>query len=45
MLTAREDLRLSHLSVVHVGTRSGDLGPGVRAIAFDRLLDDLERLG
>jgi predicted AAA+ superfamily ATPase len=44
MRTAQEDLSLSELYVVHAGTRSGDLAPGVRAVAFSRLLDDLERL-
>lgn len=44
MRSAQEDLRLSELSVVHAGTRSGSLAPGIRAVAFSRLLDDVERL-
>ncbi len=44
MRSAQEDLRLSELSVVHAGTRSGSLAPGIRAVAFSRLLDDVQRL-
>jgi hypothetical protein len=44
MRVALDSLRLKQLYVVHAGHRSADLGRGIRAIALERLLDDLEPL-
>ncbi len=44
MRIALESLRLRRLYVVHAGHRSADLGRGIRAIALERLLEDLEPL-
>lgn len=44
MRAALESLRLKRLDVVHAGDRSAHLGKGIRAVALDRLLDDLEPL-
>jgi hypothetical protein len=44
MRTAREDLSLTELCVIHAGSRSFDMERGIRAIAFERLLDDLKVL-
>lgn len=41
MRSAREDLSLDELNVVHAGKASFPLAKGVRAIAASRLLDDL----
>ena len=45
MHIAAEDLRLDHLYLVQAGAHSFDLAPGIKAIAFARLLDDLPPLG
>ena len=37
--------RLERLYLVHAGTRTFDLAPAVRAVAFGNLLDDLPPLG
>ena len=39
-----EDLRLSRLFVVHAGVHTFPLAPRIRAVAFDRLLEDLAPL-
>lgn len=44
MHTAFGDLGLAELNVIHAGSRSYDLAPGMRAIAFSRILDDLKPL-
>ncbi len=44
MRIAIESLRLRRLYVVHAGHRSADLDRGIRAIALERLLEDLEPL-
>jgi len=44
MRIAVESLRLQRLDVLHAGHRSADLGKGIRAVALERLLDDLEPL-
>jgi predicted AAA+ superfamily ATPase len=44
MRVALESLGLRRLYVVHAGHRSADLGRGIRAIALERLLEDLEPL-
>jgi uncharacterized protein len=44
MRIARDSLRLRRLDVVHAGERSADLGRGIRAVALERLLEDLEPL-
>lgn len=44
MHVAADDLRLDRLYVVHAGTHSFELAPGIKAIAFARLLDDLKPL-
>jgi len=44
MRTAAEDLGLSRLDIVHAGARSGALAPGIRAVAFERLPEDLTPL-
>jgi hypothetical protein len=44
MRAAQEALGLRRLDVVHAGERSGTLGKGIRALALERLLDDLDPL-
>jgi predicted AAA+ superfamily ATPase len=44
MRIAIESLRLKRLDVVHAGRRTGPLSKGVRALAMERLLEDLEPL-
>jgi hypothetical protein len=44
MRIASEALRLKRLDVVHAGHRSADLGRGIRSIALERLLEDVEPL-
>ena len=44
MRIAIEDLGLSRLYVVYAGSHSFAMGPRIRAIALDRLLEDLEPL-
>ena len=44
MRVAIEDLRLSKLYIVHAGTRSSDLDRTIRAVAIDRIHDDLHPL-
>ena len=45
MRVALESLSLKRLDVVHAGHRTGSLGRGIRALALERLQDDLEPLG
>lgn len=42
MRIAMEDLRLERLDVVHAGRRTFQLAEGIRALAHERLLDDLK---
>jgi predicted AAA+ superfamily ATPase len=44
MRSALTDLRLQSLDVIHAGDEAFQLGKKVRAVAFDRLLDDLKPL-
>jgi hypothetical protein len=44
MRIALESLRLKRLDVIHAGERTGSLAKGIRAVALERLLDDLEPL-
>jgi len=44
MRNALKDLGLRELSVVHGGERTFPLGAKIKAVAFARLLDDLEVL-
>jgi hypothetical protein len=44
MRIARESLRLKRLDVIHAGDRTGDLSKGIRAVALERLLEDLDPL-
>jgi predicted AAA+ superfamily ATPase len=44
MRVAVDSLRLKRLDVVHAGQRTGDLSKGIRALALERLLTDLEPL-
>jgi predicted AAA+ superfamily ATPase len=44
MRTALESLRLKRLDVVHAGDRSAALGQRIRALALERLLEDLDPL-
>ncbi len=44
MHVAAEDLRLDRIYVVHAGSHSFELAPGINAIAFARLLDDIKPL-
>jgi len=44
MRTALADLKLRHLDVVHAGDRTFPMAHRVRAVAFSRLLKDLEPL-
>jgi hypothetical protein len=41
MRVAVEDLHLTRLFVVHAGTRSFPLAPGIQALALSRVLEDL----
>ena len=45
MRVAFDDLGLKEISVVHAGTRSFDLGRGIKAVALGRILQDLKPLG
>ena len=42
MRAALEDIGLARLDVIHAGTESFPLAPRVRALAAERLLDDLK---
>jgi uncharacterized protein len=44
MRIALEGLRLKRLDVIHAGDRTGSLAKGMRAVALERLLEDLEPL-
>lgn len=44
MRIAQADLGLDQLGVVHAGTYSYELAPGIKAIAFNRILEDLKPL-
>lgn len=44
MHSARESLGLDRLDVVHAGETTFPLAPGIRAVAFARLADDLQEL-
>ena len=44
MRIAQADLRLDQLGVVHAGMYSYELAPGIKAIAFNRMLEDLKPL-
>ncbi len=44
MRIARESLRLKRLDVIPAGDRTGDLAKGIRAVALERLLEDLDPL-
>ena len=44
MRIALESLRLRRLDVIHAGERTAPLAKGIRAVALDRLLEDLEPL-
>jgi len=41
MRSARQDLKLDRLDVIHAGGETFPLGPRVRAAAASRLLEDL----
>jgi hypothetical protein len=41
MRAALQDLRLDEIAVVHAGSRSSSLDRKIRAISFDRILEDL----
>ena len=45
MRTALADLRLDHLDVLHAGERTFAIDDRIRAVALERLLDDVEPLG
>ena len=45
MCTALADLRLDHLDVLHAGERTFALDDRIRAVALERLLEDVELLG
>jgi uncharacterized protein len=45
MRIACESLRLKRLDVIHAGDRTGDIARGIRAVALERLLEDLDPLG
>ncbi len=45
MRAAQEGLGLKRLDVVHAGERTGSLGKGIRALALERVLEDLDPLG
>jgi hypothetical protein len=42
MRSALEDIGLTRLDVIHAGAESFSLAPRVRALAAERLLDDLK---
>ena len=44
MRIAQADLGLDQLGVVHAGMYSYELAPGIKAIAFNRMLEDLKPL-
>jgi predicted AAA+ superfamily ATPase len=44
MRIASESLRLKRLDVVHAGDRTANLARGIRAVALERLLEDLDPL-
>lgn len=44
MRSALEDLQLTRLDVIHAGSETYPLGRNIRALAAERLLDDLEPL-
>ena len=44
MRTALADLRLDRLDIVHAGKRTFPMGTRIRAVALERLLDDIEPL-
>jgi len=44
MRSAQTDLQLDELTVIHAGSKSFPLAPGVRALAAGQLLDGIERL-
>ena len=44
MRTALDDLKLKRLDVVHAGTHTFPLAPRIRAVALQRLLEDLDPL-
>ena len=44
MRSALEDLHLAKLDVIHAGDHTFDMAPRVRAVAFSRLLDDVQPL-
>jgi uncharacterized protein len=44
MKTALKDLGLSRLDVIHAGDRTYPLAPRIRAVALERILDDLRPL-
>ena len=44
MRSALEDLQLKRLDVVHAGSETFPLAHNVRAVAAERLLEDLEPL-
>lgn len=41
MRIALQDLRLESLDVVHAGSHTFPLAPGIRAVAIDRMLADI----
>jgi hypothetical protein len=45
MRAALSDLHLSRLDILHAGKRTYPLAPRVRAVALERLLEDIEPLG
>jgi hypothetical protein len=45
MRIASEGLCLKRLDVIHAGDRTANLARGIRAVALERLLEDLEPLG
>jgi len=44
MHVAMADLGLERLDVIHIGTETYTLAPGIRAVAFERLHKDIRRL-
>jgi hypothetical protein len=44
MRAALADLRLDRLDVIHAGTSTFPLAPGIRAVASSRLLEDIAPL-
>ena len=42
MRTALEDLRLTRLHVIHAGSETFPLAPNIRAVAAQRVLNDLK---